>query len=143
MLLICLLEAFWGRLYGVRGRRGGGNRLRVRLGRRITRNACTGLTVVARSDSRFVLSFVHIVPKVPGTNIRSHVILTPRRTGHLLHTLRRGVKGCRHTFKLVHVPSRRAFPPLPGVGNRTWGRGGAYDTLVVRGLLMSLRPGDM
>lgn len=92
--------------------------MRVRLGRSITRKACTGLTVVARSDSRFVLSFVQIVPKMPGTNIRSQVVLTPRRTGHLLHTLRRGVTGCRHIFKPMQLTSRRSLPPVT-MGNRT------------------------
>lgn len=114
----------------VRGR-GGGGRLRVRLGRRMTRKACTGLTVVARSDSRFVISFIHMVPKLPGTKIRSHVMLAPRRTGHLVCTLRRGITGCRHGFKPVQVPrrvgkkggkpSKGAFvPPVDKFGKRTW-----------------------
>lgn len=103
----------------VRGR-GPSGRLRVRLGRRITRKACTGLTVVARSDSRFMLSFIHMLPKLPGTKMRSHIVLTPRRTGHLRETLRRGVTGCRHTFNPVQLRrSKISAPPVLSVGKRT------------------------
>ncbi len=96
----------------------------MRLSPRITRNMCSGLTVVSRSSDRFILSFVHVVPNVPGTRIGSHIILAPRRTTHLFHTLRSGLGGCRVRFNGVggirdNGNNNACVPPVFN-DKRTW-----------------------
>ncbi len=126
-MFLSLCVVWWNMVLGdVDGGSGGQRRrgvLRVRVDPRITRNICTGLTVVTRSPSRMIVSFTYVLPKVPGTGIGSHIIVTPRRTGHLLCTLRSGLDGCRRGFKRVSVRGKKkpqVISPFGVGGKRTW-----------------------
>lgn len=118
LVYVFILRCLWSGGGGVRGG-GPAGRVRMRLSRRVTRKACTGLTVVSRSSSRFVLSFVHIIPNTPGTRIGDHIVLAPSGTGQLLFTLRSGLTGFRRRTGNGATGFRGFIPPVKNIGKRT------------------------